>query len=118
MYEGREIAKMLRAMGLTPSFLELRPVTVGSKECFSFQEFLDLYVQYSQNPKDTMDSLTALLKAYDHQGDGTVDPDELQSALTSIGDTLTEEEVKGLLEAVGLQGGRLSIDALSKYLLA
>lgn len=75
---------MLRAMGLTPSYLDLRPLTSQAKETVSFQEFLDTYVMYTKAP-DTHEALVAQLKSFDHQGDGTLDSDELMSALTTIG---------------------------------
>lgn len=49
---------------------------------------------------------------------GTIDSDELTSALTTIGEKMSAEEVKKMIEAVGTNSrGRIQIAVLAHYLL-
>ncbi len=57
-------------------------------------------------------SLTSL-----RQGDGTLDSSEMMSALTTLGDVLSEAQCSDLL-ALADGKGRINIVVLSKYLLA
>lgn len=111
---------MLLAQVLFFVVADLRPITNGpsAKKHWSFQEFLNTYALYIKE-RDTVEALTAQLKSFDHNNDGTIDSDELTSALTTIGDVMTEEQVKRLVDGVGTTGrGRISIAALAKFLLA
>lgn len=139
---GKDIGALLRSMGLTPSFLELRPLVGGpdAKALWPFQarsltlsqmhmhtsvddsacaqDFVDTFALYLKE-RDTLDALTTQLKSFDHEGDGMLDSDELTSALTTIGDTMTEDQVRLLIGNVGTSSrGKISIAVLAKYLLA
>lgn len=79
---------------------------------------MDTYALYLKD-RDSLDALTTQLKSFDHEGDGTLDSDELTSALTTIGDTMTEDQVKLLIGNVGANNrGKVSIAVLATYLLA
>lgn len=115
-----KLVLLLRALGLTPSFLDMRELnpklpTTGS---LTFQQFLDLYVaEKGRAKKDTLDEVVAMLKSFDHKSDGTLDSNELVSALTTLGETMTEAECARLL-VLADQKGRINIVVLAQYLLA
>lgn len=112
------LVTLLRAMGLTPSFLDMRDVhkKLGTTPSLTFQQFLDVYAA-ERKVWDTMDDVMNLLKSFDHNGDGTIDSNEMVSALTTLGDTLTEAQC-AKLTALADGRGRISTAVLAKYLLA
>jgi Ca2+-binding EF-hand superfamily protein len=68
-------------------------------------------------PKDTLDELVAMLKSFDHKNDGTLDSNELVSALTTLGETMTEAECARLLVLADAKG-RINVVVLAQYLLS
>merc|ERR1711916_155941 len=93
--ERSHLVWLLRAMDLTPSFLDIH--AAEKKEW------------------DTMDDVVAQLSSFDHLGDGTIDSNEMVSALTTLGDTMTEAQCQKLV-ALGDARGRISIVVLAKWL--
>ena len=103
-------------MGCTPSFLEMRELHKRlTQDTYGFQDFLELYAA-EKKEWDTMDELMAQLASFDHKNDGTLDSNEMVSALTTLGDTMTEQECQKLLELAD-DRGKIQIVVLAKYLL-
>jgi len=116
--EAHQLVALLRAMGQTPSFLDMRELQkrLPAAPRLSFQQFLDVYAT-ERKAWDSMEEVMAQLASFDHKGDGTLDSSEMVSALTTLGDVLTEAQCADLL-ALADQKGRINIVVLSKYLLA
>lgn len=118
--ERSQVAALLRAMGLTPSFLDMRELNKdlhrSSDSSLSFQSFLELYAA-QKKPWDSMDEVMLQLSSFDHNGDGTIDSNEMVSALTTLGDTMTDAQCQRLV-ALADDRGRISIAVLAKWLLS
>ena len=107
---------LLRAMGLTPSFLEMRELhKTVMEEQLSFARFTDIYVA-EKKAWDSHDEVVAQLASFDHNNDGTIDSNEMVSALTSIGDQMTTAECEQLTH-LSDDKGRIRIVVLAKWLL-
>lgn len=115
---SQQLVALLRAMGMTPSFLDMRELhkKLAPGASLSFHQFLDLYAA-EKKPWDTMDEVMGQLASFDHKGDGTLDSNEMLSAVTTLGDVLSEAQCSAL---TGLADGkgRVNIVVLAKYLLA
>jgi Ca2+-binding EF-hand superfamily protein len=110
------LVTLLRAMGLTPSFLDMRELhkkTSGTE--LSFQQFLDIYAA-EKKEWDSMDEVITQLASFDHNNDGTIDSNEMVSALTTLGDTMTEAQCQKLT-VLADEKGRINIVVLAKHLL-
>jgi Ca2+-binding EF-hand superfamily protein len=115
---SQQLVALLRAMGQTPSFLDMRELQkkLPAAPRLSFQQFLDLYAA-ERRAWDSMEEVMAQLGSFDHKGDGTLDSSEMVSALTTLGDTLSEAQCADLL-ALADGKGRINIVVLAKCLLA
>lgn len=113
-----DVPQLLRMLGQAPSFHELREWGRQGElnGQLSLQRFLQIYAAHRRQ-LDALDDVVVALKSFDHNGDGTMDPNELTSAVTTLGDTLTEEEA-AKLTALCDHKGRLSLAVLAKYLVS
>ncbi len=126
VYAGNEtsvptskLVLLLRALGCTPSFLNMRELhaKLAGGKTMTFQQFLDVYVPEKSRAKDTLDEVVSMLKSFDHKNDGTLDSNELVSALTTLGETMSESECSRLLVLADAKG-RINIVVLAQFLLA
>jgi Ca2+-binding EF-hand superfamily protein len=110
---------LLRAMGLAPSFLNMRELNpkLPPGPSLSFQQFLDVFAGEKTRAKETLDEVVGMLKSFDHKNDGTLDSNELVSALTTLGETMTEQECSRLL-VIADNKGRINIVVLAQFLLS
>ena len=91
-----EISTVLRALGHNMQGPELDALNIPAK-C-SLADFEKIMAGLT-NTTPTAEIVNAF-KVFDKQADGTVNRDELQSALCSMGDKLTNDQVDEMLEGV------------------
>lgn len=117
MVASQQLVALLRAMGQTPSFLDMRELQQRLPATrLSFQQFLDVYAA-ERKAWDSMEEVLGQLASFDHKGDGTLDSHEMLSALTTLGDVLSEAQCSDLTTLADGKG-RINIVVLSKFLLA
>ena len=109
----QDLGTAMRYLGKNPSQAELRLMAerVGADRTgrIEFHEFLSMM----QSCKDYLDCEQEIIEAFrvfDKAGTGLISTAELRETLTSIGETLTQEEVEELFNA-----GETDHNGLIKY---
>eukprot|EP01120_Amphizonella_sp_Union-15-10_P005026 TRINITY_DN15767_c0_g1_i1.p1 TRINITY_DN15767_c0_g1~~TRINITY_DN15767_c0_g1_i1.p1 ORF type:complete len:158 (-),score=39.67 TRINITY_DN15767_c0_g1_i1:13-486(-) len=80
----------------------------------SFEEFVTLMSKADVEPDD----LRSAVRELDPGSTGVVDKDEFSHVLTTMGDKLSPDEVKELLEALNISGQNIDISDLVSVLLS
>ena len=117
-----EIASVLRALGANPSEAEVRELVrkydTSGRESLNFQDFTMIYREATASPISQRE-LATYFKFFDKDGSGRIDRDEFKSAMTSLGERLSEDEINTILEDADLNGnGELELEEFARMLLA
>lgn len=93
----------MQGLGQNPSETELKDmineIDINGDGSIDFSEFLTLM---ARKIKDTdMDAeMKEAFRVFDQNGDGYISKEELKTLLQSIGERMTDDEVKDLLDSV------------------
>merc|ERR1711991_275910 len=117
----RETGQLLRALGMTPTHIQVREIVrefdADKSGTLSFDEFLNLYAKYKAPPSSSKELLEAF-KVFDINGDGSISASELSEALTTLGDPLPEVQVKELIKTLDKNGnGKIEIAEFVAFLV-
>ncbi|KAJ1956496.1 calmodulin-like 3 [Linderina pennispora] len=78
---------------------------------FTFEQFVQFMAHKYAGDKDDDTKLREAFNRYDKNGDGAISPEELRSAMLSLGEDVTEEEVNKMVEEADIDGdGHVSFE--------
>lgn len=63
-----------------------------------FNEFVSMMLKFQERPVDPEEQYLEAFRVFDQDGNGFISPTELQSVMTSLGETLSEEEIKDMIQ--------------------
>lgn len=110
----------MRSLGQNPSESELtdmiNEVDANSDGSIDFPEFLTMMAKKMKDT-DSAAEIAEAFKVFDRNGDGKISVAELQHVLTSIGEKLTDDEVKQMIkEADTNNDGEIDIQEFTELL--
>jgi len=112
----KEVGTVLRALGLTPTEGEVANIIKDiSEEAINFDFFKDIFVQ-NKREVDSEKELTDAFSVFDKEGTGELNTNDLRNALTTMGESLPEEEVDNVLKQVD-KDGKIKIEDIIKVLI-
>jgi len=105
-----EIGMLLRSIGQDPTESEIKDfiheVDTDENGTIEFSEFCSLMLA-KKNMKTNEEKEAELLesfKVFDKNGDGFISADELRSMMSSLGESLTDEEVNEMIDEADTDG--------------
>ena len=76
-----------------------------------FSEFLTMMANHIMDEMDTKEEICAAFKEFDKTGKGYVDVEDLRNVLTSLGDSLTADEVEEMIKTADIENsGRINYE--------
>lgn len=63
-----------------------------------FNEFVSMMLKFQERPVDPEEQYLEAFRVFDQDGNGFISPTELQSVMTSLGETLSEAEIKDMIQ--------------------
>ncbi|CCW65903.1 unnamed protein product [Phytomonas sp. EM1] len=111
-----DLKHILRSLGRRHTEAEFHALLANLPDPAPFAAFTRLMQQPYNGPNEN--DLLAALRAFDHQGSGTLRLAELVVLLSSLGEKMPEGEVRQLLSEVPTdEEGNLNIEALARFLV-
>ncbi|KAI9257587.1 hypothetical protein EDC94DRAFT_614900 [Helicostylum pulchrum] len=109
-----ELGVVLRSFGMNPSDAELQDmvndVDADNNGHIDFEEFLSL-VKTLKSESDDTDDLQEAFKVFDADGNGVIDRNELHKVMSSLNETLTEQELDAMIREADINGdGQISFE--------
>ncbi|GAA5816565.1 hypothetical protein MFLAVUS_010095 [Mucor flavus] len=109
-----ELGVVLRSFGMNPSDAELQDmvndVDADNNGHIDFEEFLSL-VKTLKSENDDTDDLQEAFKVFDADGNGVIDRNELHKVMSSLNETLTEQELDAMIREADINGdGQISFE--------
>ncbi|GMG40346.1 unnamed protein product [Ambrosiozyma monospora] len=115
-----ELGTVMRALGQNPTQQELNDlvneIDTNGNSAIEFSEFLTMMARQIKE-QDIEAEILEAFKVFDSDGDGKISPTELIRVLTTIGERLTEDEAKQMVEAADTdRDGQIDIEEFAKIL--
>ncbi|KAL9556128.1 hypothetical protein MBANPS3_002020 [Mucor bainieri] len=109
-----ELGTVLRKFGMKPTDAELQDmvndVDADGNGNIDFTEFLGLVKNMKTNTDET-DDLKEAFKVFDVDGNGLIDREELRKVMSSLNESLSEEELDAMIKEADTNGdGQISFD--------
>ena len=114
------VPDILRAIGKAPTEAEVKKILEGCKDAVTLDQFKNLYRSNSdiRTPKKLEEDMLNCFRACDKDGTGQIHEAELRQTLTTLGDTLTPNEVDTLLKDVTIgSNGMIDYDKFVQMLI-
>lgn len=116
-----ELGTLLRSLNLNPTLKELEELQekvdpTGSGQ-FNLQQLENLIRQRGKDP-DTIEDMVEALKVFDTDEDGRITIEEFLYAMVNMGDPMTEDEVRELLDEEAIKCGYLVISEFAKTIMS
>jgi len=93
-----ELGKVMRTHGFNPTEEDLkdmiRNVDTNSNGAIDFNEFIEMMVKRGNNVEE---DVAHAFKVFDRDGDGLITAEELRLTMNNLGEPITEEEVKAMM---------------------
>ncbi|GMF01552.1 unnamed protein product [Ambrosiozyma monospora] len=110
----------MRALGQNPTQQELNDlvneIDTNGNSAIEFSEFLTMMARQIKE-QDVEAEILEAFKVFDSDGDGKISPTELIRVLTTIGERLTEDEARQMVEAADTdRDGQIDIEEFAKIL--
>lgn len=103
----KELGDIMKNLGQSPSEAELQDmineVDIDGNGTIDFKEFLGLMARKMRD-SDTEEELIEAFKVFDRDGNGLIGPDELLHVMTSLGETVTIDEVEEMVKEADFDG--------------
>ncbi|KAL4237703.1 hypothetical protein ACF0H5_002418 [Mactra antiquata] len=123
----QKLGRVLRAMGLNPTEIEIQEmideVDSEGTGCLDFESFLNIVASRKFDDEDHEDALKEAFRMFDRDGNGYIDAEELRICMINLGEKLTLEEVEEMIREVDIDfDGRMNYEEFvrlmcSKYAL-
>jgi len=113
-----ELGRVMRNHGLNPTNEELkdmiRNVDKNSNGAIDFNEFIEMMVR--KEAKVEEDVMHAF-RVFDRDGDGYISVEELRLTMNNLGEPLTDQEVRSMIEEADLDGdGRINFQEFARLM--
>merc|ERR1719201_1917170 len=113
-----ELGRVMRNHGLNPTNDELkdmiRNVDKNSNGAIDFNEFIEMMVR--RDAKVEEDVMHAF-RVFDRDGDGYISVEELRLTMNNLGEPLTDQEVRSMIEEADLDGdGRINFQEFARLM--
>ena len=110
----RELGKGLRCLGLNPTNSDLKELLdeydKNNDQVLNLDEFVELYVKYTQKFSSVEEELAEEFKKLDVNGDGYIDIEELKKVLAFGEDKLSDQEVEEVIKEFDTNGdGKITL---------
>ncbi|XP_034324178.1 calmodulin-beta-like [Crassostrea angulata] len=97
-----ELGTVMRNLGLNPTEEDVKKmisdVDKDANGFVDFNEFVSMMLKFQERPVDPEEQYLEAFRVFDQDGNGFISPTELQSVMTSLGETLSEEEIKDMIQ--------------------
>lgn len=118
----KELGTVMRSLGQHPTEAELadmvREIDTDGNGQIDFNEFLNMMI-IKMKDVITEDEIREAFLLFDNDGNGYISSAELRHVMTSLGETLTDEEVEELMnEADANNDGQIDYDEFVKLMMA
>jgi len=105
----------MRSLGQTPTEAELREmiseVDVDGNGTIDFQEFVAMMTKHMKSPHDEERELRDSFRVFDKNGDGFISAAELRQVMATLGEHLSEEEIREMITEADVDGdGRVNYE--------
>ena len=102
-----ELGDIMKALGANPTKEELQQMlnevdTDGSGK-IEFREFFDLFTKRMKEPSTENDLIEAF-KLFDKDGNGVISAKELKNVMSTLGETISEDECKEIIKEADIDG--------------
>lgn len=111
-----EIAKACRAGGLNPTEADLAGWKSEVKSGLDEGAFIKFMNRKFGESNDSSDEIIDAFQAFDTTGNGSITVAELKHILTTMGEKMTDKEVKMLVDECAVEDGRINYTALAGML--
>jgi len=104
----QELKTVMRSMGATPTNAELRDIIreVDSDQngTIEFNEFLTLMAKSKGKKSNPEEELREAFRVFDRDGNGLISHAELKEAMQTLGEPLSDEELKVMIDEADTDG--------------
>eukprot|EP01045_Picozoa_sp_COSAG04_P007086 COSAG04_NODE_361_length_15860_cov_18.114904_10_plen_1886_part_00 len=120
--DAKELSTVVRALGLNPSNADLENLMAkfdkDESGSISFAEFESMHSECMQDI-DSQEKLKKSFEIFDQDGNGYVSAEELRKTLTSLGEKLTFDEAKEMInEADTDRDGQINYEEFAKLMIS
>ncbi|XP_060570280.1 uncharacterized protein LOC132728623 isoform X2 [Ruditapes philippinarum] len=117
----QKLGRVLRAMGLNPTEIEVQEMIdeVDSEGTgnLDFESFLNILASRKFDDEDHEDALKEAFRMFDRDGNGYIDAEELRICMINLGEKLTLEEVEEMIREVDIDyDGRMDYQEFVKLM--
>ena len=119
-----ELASVLRSLGQNHTKAELQKIiseldSGDGNGSIDFPEFLTMMAHKMKENNNHKDEIHEIFKVFDMEDNGFISVAELSHVMTSLGEELTEEEVKEMIKEADIDGdGQVSYEDFKKFYLS
>ena len=118
-----KLAYVLRSLGQNHTEAELQDIIseidIDGNGSIDFSEFLTMMACKMKENNNHKDEIHEIFKVFDKEGNGFISVAELSHVMTSLGEELTEEEVKEMIKEADIDGdGQVSYEDFKKFYLS
>ncbi|CAD6447131.1 1f3d4e3a-b56d-4fd1-a0e1-481fe67ab24e [Sclerotinia trifoliorum] len=115
-----ELAEAMKSLGQNPSDAEIQDmineVDVDQSGTVDFDEFLKMMTTETKGV-DFEQEMRSAFKVFDVDGSGTISPEEIYKLMASLGENLSEEEIKSMVKEVDKNGdGSIDYDEFVSFI--
>lgn len=101
-----KLGRVLRAMGLNPTEIEVQEmieeVDSEGTGTLDFDSFLNIVASRKFDDEDHEDALREAFRMFDRDGNGYIDAEELRICMINLGEKLTLDEVEEMIREVDI----------------
>jgi len=118
----KELGTVMKNLGQNLSETELeemiKQVDLDGNGTIDFKEFLGLMVRKMKDT-DTEEELLEAFKVFDRDSNGFITSHELRHVMTSLGESLTPEEIEEMIKEADADGdGQINYDEFVKMMMS
>ena len=118
-----ELASILRSLGQKHTEAELQEiiseVDIDGNGSIDFPEFLTIMARKMKENNNKDEEIHEIFKVFDKEGNGFISVAELSHVMISLGEEITEEEVKEMIKEADIDGdGQVSYEDFKKFYLS
>ena len=118
-----ELASLLRSLGQNNTEAELQEiiseVDIDGNGSIDFPEFLTIMARKMKENNNKDEEIHEIFKVFDKEGNGFISVAELSHVMISLGEEITEEEVKEMIKEADIDGdGQVSYEDFKKFYLS